>query len=471
MPSEWKPRKYQFEMIKCMVSKPSFGMLWDPGLGKTAVTLAAFKILKDKGIVDSMLVVAKRHIIHNTWPDEIKKWAVFNHLTYEILQGTKKAKALARPRPDIYFINPEGLIWLEKQKGFKWPDMLALDESTSMKHTNTQRFKTMRHILPKFKRRYILTGTPTPNGLLDMFGQMFVLDLGHSLGSYVTHYRTMYFHPAGFGGFGWELNEGADKKIYKQIAPITQRLENSKHIKMPKKVELDVTVDLPESARKEYNRLARDFLLEYEKGSVTALNAGVLSSKLRQVANGGVYLDPEPFEDHSTGHYRKPTRQWIKLHDEKTVAAQEIVAELQGQGAIIAFEFKHDKERLLSAFPNAPVIDGTTTDKQSKQILTQWNDRQHPVMLCHPSSAAHGLNMQSGGNHIIWYGMTYNLEWYIQLVARLWRSGQQERVLVHRILARDTTDQNTVAALNTKNTNQQALFKAIIDYAKEQRKQ
>lgn len=462
--TKWTPRKYQFEMVKTMVSKPAFGLLWDPGLGKTSVSLAAFKILKDKGIVKTMLVIAKRHIIHNTWPDEIADWSDFNHLSYEILQGTKKAKALTRSRPDIYLVNPEGLLWLERQRGFQWPDMLILDESTKFKHTNTQRFKIMRRIIPKFKRRYILTGTPTPNGLHDMFGQMFILDMGRSLGKFVTHYRSQYFHPAGFGGFGWDLNEGAAKKIYSKIAPITQRLDNETYLDLPNKIELDITVDMPETARKQYDRLCRDFLLTYQAGDVSALNAGVLTSKLRQIANGGVYLDVEP-TDEAAGY--KKNRRWQPMHDEKTIAAQEIVGELNGQPVMIAFEFKHDRERLLKAFPKAPVIDGSTSDKQSREILLAWNRGEVPVLLVHPSSAAHGLNMQKGGCHLIWYGMTYNLEWYIQLIARLWRSGQKHRVMVYRILARDTVDALQVKALAKKNINQQALFKAIIRYAEE----
>jgi SNF2 family DNA or RNA helicase len=436
--------------VRFVIERGAAGLFYDPGLGKTSIILAAFKLLQQRGVVKRLLVIAPLRVAHSVWPVEAKKWDEFQHLRVVVLHGSKKVKLL-RETADVYVINPEGLAWLERQR-WAWPDMLVVDESTKFKHSRTERFKILRRLLPKFKRRVILSGTPAPNGLLDLFGQLYILDHGRALGRYITHYRTTYFYQSGYGGYTWVPMDGAAEKIYERIAPLVHRLDEADYLELPEKIVTDVRVDLPPKARRAYDRLKKEFLLQLEDDEVTAYNAAALTSKLRQVANGRVYVETELLNavvKKSTG-----------VHDEKYDALADLIDELQGQPLLIAYEFRHELEQLQKRF-SAPVIGGGVAATEGKALIERWNAGQLPLLLVHPQSAGHGLNLQRGGNHIAWFGLTWDLEAYVQLIRRIWRQGQQRRVFVYRFIARGTIDEMMIHRLAGKYKTERALLDAL----------
>jgi SNF2 family DNA or RNA helicase len=435
----------------------------DPGLGKTSITLAALDTLREQKLMRGALVIAPLRPCYLVWPEEIKKWADFNHLRTAILHGSRKEEAL-RSRADLYLINPEGLRWLFQKVGTlrsdAWPfDVLVVDESTKFKHTNTQRFKELRAPLAKFRRRYILTGTPAPNGLMDLFGQIYLLDLGHALGQYITHYRMKYFNAGGFGGYEWFLKKGADKLIYDRIAPLVLRMDQKDYLELPPLIETDHWVELPPEALRVYSDLEVKFIAELNSGKVKAATAGAAVTKLRQVANGGVYLDEVVNGKRRSEH----------LHDAKTDMLVELLEELSGQPTLVAYEFEHDLDRIKLAlkregFGDVPHLGGGVSAARAKAIADDWNAGKLPVLLGHPQSIAHGLNLQKTGRAVIWYSLTWDLELYDQFVRRIWRQGQTSRVFVHRILARDTVDVAVLAAIGAKAKVQGALLDALRKY-------
>lgn len=450
-------------------------------LGKTAITLGAIKILSDKGIVRKTLIVAPLRVCHNVWPSEVTKWKDFEHLRVVVLHGPEKDRLLNEPA-DIYVINPEGLNWLMAQGRFKalGADVLVIDESSKFKHPNTSRYKTLKPVLPKFKRRWILTGTPAPNGLLDLFGQVFLMDLGRALGPYITHYRAMYFSPGATldrtvylpdgreinkkVSVGWTLNPGCDQIIYEKLAPYILRLDAQDYIKVPKIVEVDIEVDLPASVLKVYRDIEEEMVTQVEGNLVTAVSAASASVKCRQIASGGLYKQYE-VDDLD----RPRNREVLHLHDEKTEALLDLIEELQGAPLLIAYEFEHDLQRLRKALgDDLPVIGGGTPSHVADRIVRDWNAGKIPFMAGHPMSMGHGLNMQGAGRHVAWYTPTWNCELYDQFNKRVARQGNQhESVMVYRFLARKTVDRAVVGALRTKAKNQNALLNALRDYTKE----
>ena len=454
----WTPEAYQKRGVKFLIANSVGGLLLDPGLGKTSITLAALKILRTEKIAQKALIIAPLRVVHEVWPEEINTWEDFHATTYTILHGPKKDAAL-KLDADIYLINPEGLQWLMVAlRGKPWPfDVLVLDESTRFKHTRTQRFKLLKPVLPRFGRRYILTGSPAPNGLMDLFGQMYVVDLGKALGQYITHFRTKYFQQTGFGGYTWALQPDAEDKIYEAIAPYVLRMSQEEYLHLPPLVNSNHYVTLPKEARKQYDQLERTFMLTLKEGKVNGANAAVVGGKLRQVANGGIYLDAEEGDD---------ARKAAHLHDAKTEVLIELINELNGQPTLVAYEFNHDLWRLLPALKKAgygdvPSIGGGVSTAAFKKIKEQWNAGALPVLLAQPQSVAHGLNLQKTGRAIIWYGLTWNLEDYFQFIRRIWRRGVQDRVINHHILARDTTDEAVLAALGAKQRTEKALLDAL----------
>lgn len=450
-----------------MLERGAAGLFLDPGLGKTSITLAVSDILATKQLSKGVLVIAPLRPCYLTWPAEIRKWTDFNHIKYAILHGSKKDDAL-RSRANVYLINPEGLRWLARAIGSNpdnWPfDVLVVDESTKFKHTGTQRFKELKYLLPKFRRRYILTGTPAPNGLLDLFGQVYILDLGAALGAFITHYRIKFFNPGGFGGYEWRIKEGADKEIYERLAPLVLRMDQKDYLELPPLVEIDRWVTLPPPARAVYNDIEVKFVADLESGKIKAATAAAATTKLRQIANGAVYTD----EVTSTG------RRAEKLHDAKTEELVELLEELSGQPALVAYEFNHDlariKEGLKAAgFGTVPHLGAGVTMRESQQIANAWNSGKLPVLLGHPQSIAHGLNLQEAGRAVIWYSLTWDLELYDQFVRRVWRQGQTGRVFVYRVLAEDTVDVAVLRAIRAKTKTQGALLDALRAYARPRR--
>jgi len=439
------------DALKFVMGRCNCGIFLDPGMGKTSVALAAITALRHLGHVDRVLIIAPIRPTYKVWPDEIKKWVDFRHLSYTILHGPDKDDNLNLVR-DVYLINPEGLKWFFAANGLARikADMLIIDESTKFKDYSTARFKLMKPILGKFKRRWILTGEPAPNGYLDLFGQCYVMDQGNALGKYITHYRTQFFLQDGWGGFNYTLRAGAAELIQEKIRPSVIRLAAEDHLDMPELIFDDIKVDLPPEARKIYKQLEDNFLAEVGDATILSVNAGAKGSKCRQVANGGVY-DETHFAHH--------------VHDVKTEALADLVEQLQGQPLLVAYEFQHDLTRIQRVFPSAPCLTGLS-GKKLDVTIDAFNEGKIPILLAHPASAGHGLNLQGSCHNVCYYGLTWDLDLYHQFYKRVWRQGQKSnRVIVHRILADRTLDAKVARVLQGKAVTQEIFLKAIKEVA------
>jgi SNF2 family DNA or RNA helicase len=394
--------------------------------------------------------------VHGVWPPEAKKWEQFADYSVGVLHGGTKGKVL-KQQHDIYVINFEGLGWLSSQlNGKDWPfQILTVDEISYMKNTQTQRFKTIKPLLDKFDRRWGLTGSPAPNSLLDIFGPQLILDQGATFGPYISRFRTEYFFPSGYGGYEWKLQSDGEARIHAALAGKVLRMAALDHLDLPELTYNDIMVDLPPNARKLYDAFENNLTVELNSGNVTAVNAAVAVMKGQQIANGGSYLD-----DDGSGNARISTH----LHDAKTEAVLDLVEELSGQPCIIGYHFAHDLERLKAAFPNAPIIGSGVVGHKLDSIIDDWNAGKTSVLLAHPMSAGHGLNLQGTGHAVIWYSLTWSLEIYEQFIRRLWRQGQKNHIVVHHIMAKDTIDEAIMMAIRRKDKTQQTLLTAVRDY-------
>lgn len=463
----WTPHKYQVKAMTFLAERPCGGLFMDPGLGKTSISLGVTSTMFATGMIRRVLIVAPLRVCHQVWPKEVKKWREFEHLRVVVLHGPKKDQ-LAREDAEIYCINPEGLGWLMtagrwKKLGF---DTLIVDESSMFKHSTTQRFKTLKLLLPHMERRWILTGTPASNSLLDLFGQMYIVDQGKSLGKFITHYRQEYFLPTGFNGYDWKLKPGAEKRIHEAIGPYILRMEATDHLDLPELVNNVVKVQLPPAARKIYEAMDETMVAEVNgDAKLTAVSAAAASIKCRQIANGGVYLDGT--FDEKTGVMGG--REVKHIHDAKTEAVLELVESLQGSPVLIAYEFQHDLERLKKALgKDVPHIGGGTSTKELDRICKAWNAGEIPVLLGHPAAMGHGLNLQDAGHTVIWASLIWDYERYWQLVCRVYRQGNNsKRVIVHHIVAEDTVDEAVMRGLLTKGSNQKKLLDALKAYCQE----
>lgn len=480
----WHPKPEHKLSVKFLLEHACAGLFLDPGLGKTSSVLAALKILFKKRLINKVLVIAPRRVCYLVWPAEQQKWTDFHGLRMVVLHGPDKDELL-RADADIYVINPEGLEWLIQPIKTKGPsgktkvtvnmrrwkalgfDVLVVDELTKFKHTSSDRFKMIKEILPTFGRRWGLTGSPVANGLMQLFGQCYVLDQGRSLGRYITHYRKQFFDQ-GYNSFTYTLKPGADKKIFARIRPLALRLAAKDYVKLPKLILNDIKVDLPDSVRALYAKLEDDLIVRVNDKVVTAANAGVASMKCRQLANGGIYLDHEIKQ---LVKLPKATREWVDLHEEKVDAVEELIEELQGAPLLIAYDFKHDLHRLQKRLgKDAPHIGSGVSEKRTKELEQLWNQGQFPFMLAQWESLAHGLNLQYSGhetNHVCCHSLTYNRETYEQFIQRLRRRGNvAKRVFVHHLIARGTVDEVIMATLQAKDRTQQAFFTALQAYAR-----
>lgn len=450
----WTPHPYQLKAVEFVLTRGS-GQLWlDPGLGKTSIILQAVRSLLNAGTIKRVLVVAPLRPCYVVWPDEITKWDNFSSLTVSVLHGKDKGKKLL-DKSLIHVINYEGLRWLSatlRKSGTALPyDMLIVDEISYLKNTRTQRFKTLVPFLDKFSRRIGLTGSPAPNSLLDIFGPQLVIDRGATFGKYVTHFRSEYFYATGFGGYTWALQKDAEAKIHAKLADKVLRMSAEDYLTLPEITTNKVFVDLPAKAMKLYKELEDNLMAQIDNNEVSAINAAVAVGKCQQLANGAVYID---------GTERTHT----VVHDEKIIAVREIVEELSGQPCIIGYHFQHDLTRLKAEFPGAPVLGAGVDGDELIQLVQSWNNGEIPVLLAHPRSAGHGLNLQGAGHAVIWFSNTWSLETYEQFIRRLWRQGQRNNIIVHQLIARHTVDEAIVAALKRKDGTQQALLNAIRDY-------
>ena len=457
------------------------GLLAAPGLGKTSTTLAAISFLKKRGLIGKVLIVAPVRVCYRVWPAEIKKWLDFNHLTCEVLHGSSKDSALAR-NADIYVINPEGLAWLlgstktrTSAKGARglqvtidkkrWKalgfDVLVVDELSKFKKHDTGRFKGIKQVLHTFGRRWGLTGSPATNGLMGLFGQAFMLDMGASLGAYITHYRDKYFDADKYG-HTYTLKPGAEDKIYEALEPLMLR-QGLELIGMPELIEDNIMVDLPDEVWDVYLQMEKTFLADVKRRLVTAPTAAAKSTKLRQIACGGVYLDTPTLP--SGLKQVGSQREWANLHTAKVEALRDLTDELQGNPVLVAYDFEHDLDRLRKAFKDG-VFACDYSMKRFEHLEARWNAGEIPILFAHPASMGHGLNLQGAAQHVAWHSMTWDRDLYDQFIARVWRSGNKfPHVYVHHLIAGGTIDEIMLQALRAKGDCQNAFFAGILKLA------
>lgn len=475
----WKPHLGQKRGMKFLLEHACGILAADPGVGKTSVTIGAFKVLKKKKLASKMLVIAPLKPCYLVWPKELEKWSDFYGLKMVVLHGkTRNVDLIADA--DICVINPDGLDWLleavkirnnknrvsvttnvKRFKSFGF-DTLVVDELTKFKHLSSGRFKTLRTVLNTFARRWGLTGSLVANGFLDLFGQCYVIDMGRSLGHRITHYRNNYFNPS-FDGFGWTIREGAEEEIYERLSPIVLRLAAEDYVDMPEVVDIVRSFDLPEKVKEIYDALHNDLIAKIEQKIVVASTSAVASMKCRQVASGGIYLDQEIIELLDGKIAKKGKREWLNLHNEKIELLEDLVDELQGAPLLVAYDFQHDMDRIRSKFgADVPYIGSGTTEKKFMELEAAWNNGELPLLFAHPQSVAHGLNLQQSGNHVCWHTLTWDFELYDQFIRRIRRQGlKAKRVFNHHLIAKDTIDETILWALRHKEKGQKALYEGL----------
>lgn len=458
---DFTPRHYQTRAIAEMCAKPGFGLFLDPGMGKTSSSLATSTLLKEADEMTAGLVICPIRPARNVWPAEIAKWADFHGLRVSLVLGSAKERIAAlEADADLYIINPENVDWLVEyiEAGGKFkPDVLFVDESTKFKSGKAVRFRALKKILRFFRRRYILTGTPSPQSLEDLWSQIYILDNGHRLGRSLTKFRQRWFNeePQRGGYSLWFPKPGAQDEVFAAIADITMRLDAKDHLDMPERIDNRIVVTLPEEARRAYDHMESELIISLRSGEVTAANAAVASGKLRQMANGAVY-DSEGFVH--------------EIHTAKLEALRDLIEEQSGQPLLVAVAYQHDAERIRKFLddPSIPYLGGGMSSNYANKTIAAWNRGELPVVLAHPASVAHGLNLQAGGNAICWFSTTWSLEDYIQMNARVWRQGQQAKtVVIHHIVAADTIDEAVLEALTRKDAAQESLFATLKRYAQE----
>jgi len=452
----WVPHLYQEKGVEHLVENPVAALFFDPGLGKTSISLEAFRRLQEKGVARKMLVVAPLRVCQLVWRQEGQEWTQFRHLRFSLVHGTPKQKAAAlEADADIYLVNPEGIPWLTKQFGFgrrRWPfDTLCIDELTKFKNPQAQRHKKFREYAWKSSRRWGLTGTPIPNGYMDLFGQIMILDEGRALGVYITRFRDRFFD-AGYTGFDFALRKGASEKIEELLRPYVLRMSAEDWLELPELVPDPRMIALTPAQLKLYRELKREMTVELEEQgiTVTAENSGGIHSKLKQMANGAVYIE------------RNGKREFIKLHDLKLDALEELRDELQGQQLLVGYEFQHDLARLLERFPDTPYLAGAS-DKQAQDIEERWNAGEIQMLFAHPASAGHGLNFQkSSAGHVCWFSVTIDLELYEQFLKRILRQGNKRaRVVNHALVVKDTVDELSKEQVEGKAVTQARFLQAL----------
>lgn len=441
----FSPHNYQAYAIDYIETHPVAAVLLDMGLGKTVISLTAIAdLLFDSFEAHRVLVVAPLRVARDTWPAEISKWEHLKHLTYAVAVGTvKERKAALAANADITIINRENLGWLIDSSGFDFNyDMVIIDELSSFKNHTSKRFQSLMKVRPKVKRIIGLTGTPSSNGLMDLWAEFKLLDFGERLGRFITHYRNNYFIPDKRNGeiiYSYKPMPYAEDAIYRKISDITISMKSTDHLQMPELITSQYEVQLSEDEETRYEELKADFILELPEGEVTAANAASLTGKLSQLANGAIYDDEGNI---------------VELHDRKLDALEDIIESANGKPLLVAYWFKHDLQRIKKRFDVKEI-------KTSKDII-DWNNGNIPVAVIHPASAGHGLNLQAGGSTLVWFGLTWSLELYQQTNARLWRQGQTSgTVVIEHIITKGTIDERILKALSLKEVTQNALIDAV----------
>lgn len=438
------PHEYQKYATKFIEENDISALLLDMGLGKSVITLTAIRNLIIKGKVGRVLVIAPLRVARSTWPDEIAKWDHLNDLTYSVAVGTEKERLEAlRKNVEIVIINRENVDWLVNKSGYRFNfDMIVIDELSSFKSYSAKRFKALLKVRPYVERIVGLTGTPSSNGLMDLWAEYRLLDFGERLGRYITRYRLKYFTPDKRSAtviFSYKLLPGAEDEIYNAISDITISMKAKDYLKMPDLIINEVTVDLDLAERRTYETLRKEMVVQIsEQEEIDAVNAASLSGKLLQMANGAVYDED---------------KRVLRIHDKKLDALEDLIEAANGKPVLIAYWYKHDLERIKERFNVREIL--------NDQDIRDWNNGKIDVAVIHPASAGHGLNLQQGGSTMIWFGLTWSLELYEQANARLYRQGQNETVVIHHIITKGTIDEDVMLALRRKEKTQSALIDAV----------
>lgn len=447
---EFKPHDYQKYATEFIESHPIAAVILQMGLGKTVCTLTAIEhLMYDTFEVSKVLIVAPLRVAKVTWSDEIDKWDHLSHLTYSVAVGSEKERLSAlKKKADLYMINRENLQWLIEKSGLPFDyDMVVLDELSSFKSWQSKRFRAFMKVRPKVQRVVGLTGTPSSNGLMDLFAEFKCLDMGERLGRFITQYRNAFFIPDRMNGqvvYSYKLRPFAEEEIYRRIGDITISMKALDHLKMPELIENRYPVYMDDGEKQQYESMKKNLILPYlENEAITAANAAALSGKLCQMANGAVYSD-----EGSVAH----------IHDRKLDALEDIIEAAQGP-ILLCYWFKHDLERITKKLDELKVEYARISSDGS---IRMWNEGKFQVGLIHPASAGHGLNLQAGGNHIVWFGLTWSLELLEQTNARLWRQGQRaETVVVQYLVTAGTIDERILDAISKKEKDQNALIDAV----------
>lgn len=447
---EYKPHKYQEYATQRILDTPYIGLLLEMGLGKTVSTLTAIDLLlNDYFDAGRVLVIAPLRVADDTWAREIEKWDHLRHMRISKVLGsaTQRRRAL-KADADVYVINRDNVVWLVGELGTKWNfDTVVIDELSSFKNHLSKRFRALRRVRPMMKRVIGLTGTPAPNGLIDLWSQFYLLDQGQRLGETVTGYRDRYFVPGERDGhtvYKWHQKKEAEARIYEAISDIAVSMKTEDWLELPPRIDRTVTIRLSEKATALYRQLERDLLLPYQDADVVASTAAVLSNKLLQMASGAVY-------DEDRG---------VKLvHEAKLDALEDIIEAANGKPVMVFYNYKHSLERITKRFPHARVL---RKGKDGNEDIRAWNNDEIPLFLLHPKSAGHGLNLQeSSCQTVVWYDQIWSLEEDQQANARVHRQGQTRSIVVLRLVAQDTMDEEAVEALEKKATGQEALMQAV----------
>lgn len=445
----FEPYEYQQYVIDRICEQKKLAVFLDMGLGKTACTLKAIdNLMNDYLEVNKVLIIAPLKVARLTWLEEIEKWDDFSHLRISRIVGTEKQRIKAIEKPaDIYIVNRENTVWLYKyfKQEKRWPyQMIVIDESSSFKNHNSKRFKAARILTAVSERVICLAGTPVPNGLLDLWAQIYLLDSGERLGRTYTIYRDRYFIADQRNAttiFSYKLKYKMEPEIYNKIRDIAISMKAIDYIKMPERIDNVIAIEMNPKARDLYELMKHDYLITLDEEMITAASAGAVCQKLLQMANGAVYK-----ADHT----------WALIHNLKLEALEEIIEENEGKPVLVFYNFIHDKERLVDYFKarNPRFLDSDTDKKE-------WDEGKIKLLLAHPASMGHGLNLQAGGNIIVWFGLTYNLEMYMQANARLYRQGQKETVVINHLVVSGTEDENAMAKLRGKALRQEDLIDAV----------
>ncbi len=439
---KYVPHDYQKYATERITKDNICGLFLEPGLGKTVITLTAIdELMYDYFKIAKVLVIAPLRVAQNTWSKECEKWEHLKLLSISKILGPEKERRDAlNKRADIYIINRENVEWLTKNCKCNF-DMVVVDELSSFKSSKSKRFKALRKVRPMVKRMIGLTGTPAPNGLMDLWAQINLLDMGERLGRFISYYRNTYFEPDKRNQqtiFSYKPKEYAEESIYEKIADICVSMKACDYLKMPKRIDNMIEVILSETEWELYRKLEKEMLLPFEDGDIDAVNAAALSNKLLQIANGAVYDENKVVK---------------VIHNKKLDALEDLIESANGKPVLVFYAYQHDKYRIKERFE--------AMDINTPEDMTKWNEGKITIALAHPASVGHGLNLQFGGSTVIWFGMTWSLELYQQANARLWRQGQKETVVIHHIIAKGTIDEQVTASLQMKNKGQDSLINAV----------